>query len=218
MNHSNEEPEVRGVALDQDQAQLTVTNIPDKPGSAAAICRALAEHGISLDTIVQSERERSTSHGPCRDIAFTLPKDDRDKAQTALKQLLKQWEGAEIQEGPSICRVSAVGAGMPTTAGTAAKCSEFADAGVNIEMIATSEIRISCVVKEEKASSHLEQYMGNSTLAANEEKSVKQHSTRQLSEILTSKIEIDTFWLELSVTGPRNNFRVSRTKTSMLLG
>ena len=147
--HSNAEPEVRGVALDRDQAQLTVTNIPDQPGSAAALCRALAESGLSLDTIVQSERERITSHGPCRDIAFTLPKDDRDKARTALKQLLKQWEGAELEEGPSICRVSAVGAGMPTTAGTAAKMFRaLSNASVNIEMIATSEIRISCVVNE----------------------------------------------------------------------
>ena len=126
-----------------------MTNIPDQPGSAAALCRALAESSLSLDTIVQSERERITSHGPCRDIAFTLPKNDRDKARAALKQLLKQWEGAELEEGPSICRVSAVGAGMPTTAGTAAKMFRaLSNASVNIEMIATSEIRISCVVNE----------------------------------------------------------------------
>jgi aspartate kinase len=143
------EPEVRGVALDNDQAQLTVTNVPDRPGSAAALCRALADGGLSLDTIVQSERRREGSQGPCRDIAFTLPRDDRNRASAALRGLLQQWQDASLNEGMAIARVSAVGAGMPCTAGTAARMFRaLADAGVNIEMIATSEIRISCVVAE----------------------------------------------------------------------
>jgi len=143
------EPEVRGVALDNDQAQLTVSDVPDRPGSAAALCRALAEAGLSLDTIVQSERRRQTSSGPCRDIAFTLPRDDRSRARAALDPLLKQWGNAQLQEGIAIARVSAVGAGMPSTAGTAARMfRSLAEADINIEMIATSEIRISCVVAE----------------------------------------------------------------------
>lgn len=143
------EPEVRGVALDNDQAQLTVTDVPDRPGSAAALCRALAEAGLSLDTIVQSERRRESSGGPCRDIAFTLPRDDRSRARAALAPLLKQWGNAQLQEGIAIARVSAVGAGMPSTAGTAARMfRSLAQEGINIEMIATSEIRISCVVAE----------------------------------------------------------------------
>lgn len=143
------EPEVRGVALDRDQAQLTVTSLPDRPGSAAALCRALADGGISLDTIVQSERQRQSDLGLTRDIAFTLPRDDLNKASEALRLLLRQWPGAELIEGQAIVRVSAVGAGMPSTPGSAAKMFRaLADAGINIEMIATSEIRITCVVAE----------------------------------------------------------------------
>ncbi len=144
-----DQPEVRGVALDVNQVQLAVSHVPDQPGSAAALCRALADAGLSLDTIVQSERQSESAMGSCRDIAFTLPKDDHQRALQALGQLIRQWPNAEIITGPAIARVSAVGAGMPATAGTAAKLFRaLADAQINIEMIATSEIRISCVVAE----------------------------------------------------------------------
>ena len=140
------EPEVRGVALDRDQAQVSVRNVPDKPGTAGALCNALADAGISLDAIVQSERQHSDGS---RDISFTLKRDDRSAADRALSTLLAQWPGAVLEDGPAIARVSAVGAGMPATAGTAGRMFRYlADAGVNIEMIATSEIRTSCVVAE----------------------------------------------------------------------
>ncbi|MDP6833858.1 MAG: aspartate kinase [Prochlorococcaceae cyanobacterium ETNP1_MAG_9] len=138
------QPEVRGVALDPDQAQLSVTGVPDKPGTAAALCSALAEAGISLDGIVQSERQQKDGS---RDISFTLKKNDRQQADNALAPLLAKWPGAALKEGPAITRVSAVGAGMPATAGTAARMFRaLADAKINIAMIATSEIRTSCVV------------------------------------------------------------------------
>ena len=138
------EPEVRGVALDRDQAQASVRHVPNKPGTAAALCSALADAGISLDSIVQSERQ----HGDgSRDITFTLRRDDRARAEQALAPLLSQWPGARLEDGPAIARVSAVGAGMPATAGTAGRMFRaLADAGLNIELIATSEIRTSCVV------------------------------------------------------------------------
>ena len=140
------EPEVRGVALDRDQAQVSVRNVPDKPGTAGALCNALADAGISLDAIVQSERQHADGS---RDISFTLKRDDRSAADRALSTLLAQWPGAVLEDGPAIARVSAVGAGMPATAGTAGRMFRYlADAGVNIEMIATSEIRTSCVVAE----------------------------------------------------------------------
>jgi aspartate kinase len=143
------DPAVRGVALDPDQAQVAVRQVPDRPGTAAAICRALADSGISLDAIVQSER----THGPMgqlsRDMSFTLRKGDLLQAERALAPLLKQWPGARFEQGPAIARVSAVGAGMPCTPGTAARMfRSLADAGINIELIATSEIRTSCVVAE----------------------------------------------------------------------
>lgn len=140
------EPEVRGVALDQDQAQLTVRGVPNRPGTAAALCSAMAEAGISLDAIVQSERQHENGS---RDISFTLKRDDRKRADQALSPLLSKWPGAKLEEGPAIARVSAVGAGMPATAGTAGRMFRaLADADINIAMIATSEIRTSCVVAE----------------------------------------------------------------------
>ena len=144
---SSDEPEVRGVALDRDQAQLSVRHVPDRPGTAAALCSALAERGISLDAIVQSERQ----HGDgTRDISFILRKEDRSRADVALAPLLAQWPGAALEDGEAIARVSAVGAGMPATPGTAGRMFRaLADAGINIALIATSEIRTSCVVSEQ---------------------------------------------------------------------
>ena len=143
------EPEVRGVALDRDQAQVAVRRIPDKPGTAAAVCRVLADAGISLDAIVQSERSHGDGEQQSRDMGFCLKRDDLERARSVLQPLLNQWPGASFEEGIAIARVSAVGAGMPCTAGTAARMfRSLAEAGVNIEMIATSEIRTSCVVPE----------------------------------------------------------------------
>ena len=145
-------PAVRGVALDLNQVQVTVKGVPDRPGMAAAICRSLADAGISLDAIVQSERQRPAAAGEAtnsRDMSFILRRGDRPGAEVALTALLKQWPGASFEEGSAIARVSAVGAGMATTAGTAARMFRaISDAAINIEMIATSEIRTSCVVAE----------------------------------------------------------------------
>ena len=142
-------PAVRGVALDRDQAQVAVRRVPDRPGTAAAVCRALADAGISLDAIVQSERTHGEGDQLSRDMSFTLKRDERARAEQALSHLLRQWPGAHFEEGPAIARVSAVGAGMPCTPGTAARMFRcLADASINIELIATSEIRTSCVVAE----------------------------------------------------------------------
>jgi aspartate kinase len=142
-------PAVRGVALDRDQVQVAVRGVPDRPGAAATICRALADAGISLDAIVQSERTHGVAPQLARDMSFTLKRDDRPAAERALMGVLAGWPGASFEEGPAIARVSAVGAGMACTAGTAARMfRSLADAGINIELIATSEIRTSCVVAE----------------------------------------------------------------------
>ena len=142
-------PAVRGVALDRDQVQVVVRGVPDRPGAAAAICRALADAGISLDAIVQSERTHGAPPELSRDMTFTLRRDDRPAAEQALIPVLAGWPGARFEEGAAIARVSAVGAGMACTAGTAARMfRSLAAAGINIELIATSEIRTSCVVAE----------------------------------------------------------------------
>ncbi|MCT0248663.1 aspartate kinase [Synechococcus sp. CS-205] len=143
------DPAVRGVALDRDQAQVVVRQVPDRPGTAAAVCRALADAGISLDTIVQSERTHGSGPQLSRDMSFTLRREDLTRARGALQAVLAPWAEARFEEGLAIARVSAVGAGMPCTPGTAARMFRaLAEAGVNIEMIATSEIRTSCVVAE----------------------------------------------------------------------
>ena len=142
---------VRGVALDRDQAQVAVRRVPDRPGAAATICRALADAGISPHAIVQSERTHGSGDATSRDITFALPRDDRAAAERALQPVLRQWPGAGFEEGPAIAMVSAVGAGMACTAGTAARMFRcLANQGINIELIATSEIRTSCVVAEEQ--------------------------------------------------------------------
>ena len=142
-----DEPEVRGVALDRDQVQLSVRHVPDRPGTAAALCSSLADNSISIDAIVQSERQHTDGS---RDISFILRKDDRARADVALAPLLAQWPGAALEDGDAIARVSAVGAGMRTTPGTAGRMFRaLADAQINIGLIATSEIRTSCVVAEE---------------------------------------------------------------------
>ena len=141
------EPEVRGVALDRDQVQLSVRHVPDRPGTAAALCSSLADNCISIDAIVQSERQHADDS---RDISFILRKEDRARADVALAPLLAQWPGAALEDGDAIARVSAVGAGMRATAGTAGRMFRaLADAQINIGLIATSEIRTSCVVAEE---------------------------------------------------------------------
>jgi aspartate kinase len=140
---------VRGVALDRDQIQVTVRHVPDQPGSAAAVCRTLAEAAISLDAIVQSERTHTMGQQLSRDMSFVLKREDLSRAEDALAPLLLQWPEACVEEGSAIARVSAVGAGMPSTPGTAARMFRaIAEAGINIELIATSELRTRCVVPE----------------------------------------------------------------------
>ncbi len=143
---SNNEPEVRGIALDKDQIQISVKNVPDKPGTASTICSTLAEKNISLDTIVQSERKHNDK---TKDISFTLKKNDRSDAKYALQELITNWKGSKLEEGESIVRISAVGSGMPFTKGTAGKIFRaLANQKINIEMIATSEIRTTCIISE----------------------------------------------------------------------
>ena len=142
-------PAGRGVALERDQIQVTVRHVPDQPGSAAAVCRTLAEAAIGLDAIMQSERTHTMGQQLSRDMSFVLKREDLSRAEEALAPLLLQWPEACVEEGSAIARISAVGAGMPYTPGTAARMFRaIAAADINIELIATSEIRTSCVVPE----------------------------------------------------------------------
>tara|TARA_B100000886_G_scaffold334692_1_gene290610 strand:- start:126 stop:1760 length:1635 start_codon:yes stop_codon:yes gene_type:complete len=139
-------PEVRGIALDKNQVQVSFRQVPDKPGVAASICLALAENNLIFDTIVQSERISSLK---TKDISFTMNKQDRVKANVIFNSLTNNLPGSFIEDGPAIAKVSSVGAGMAFKVGTAGKIFRaLANRDINIEMIATSEIRTSCIVME----------------------------------------------------------------------
>jgi aspartate kinase len=144
-------PPVRGVALDSNQARLAIRYVPDLPGMAAKIFGLLAEKNISVDMIIQSQRCRIIDDVPTRDIAFTVAQADADLAYTALTELAKTIGCGEVSLDKAIAKVSIVGAGMVGQPGVAAKFFEaLAKKQINIQMITTSEIKISCVVAEEE--------------------------------------------------------------------
>ncbi|MBW9207451.1 aspartate kinase [Mumia sp. zg.B53] len=139
---------ISGVAHDRSEAKITVVGVPDKVGEAARIFEVLAEAQINLDMIVQNVSAASTG---LTDISFTLPRADGQTAMTALARLKDEVGYAQLQYDDGVGKISLVGAGMRTNPGISARFFKaIADAGVNIEMISTSEIRISVVVNEQQ--------------------------------------------------------------------
>ncbi|MDQ6642677.1 MAG: aspartate kinase [Actinomycetota bacterium] len=137
---------IAGVAHDRSEAKITVVGVPDKVGEAARIFEALAGAQINLDMIVQNVSAAATS---LTDISFTLPRSDGQTAMQALSALQGEVGFASLLYDDQIGKVSLIGAGMRSHPGVTAKFfSALAAAGVNIEMISTSEIRISVVVDE----------------------------------------------------------------------
>lgn len=144
-------PPVRGVALDLNQARLAIRQVPDRPGMAAQLFGILAKHNISVDMIIQSQRCRIIDGVPRRDIAFTVPRIDGETAQQLLTQVAEQLGWGDVVLDSAIAKVSIVGAGMVGQPGVAAKMFDaLAKHQINIQMIATSEIKISCVVSQEQ--------------------------------------------------------------------
>ncbi|GAA3789179.1 aspartate kinase [Sphaerisporangium flaviroseum] len=142
-----EQPIISGVAHDRSEAKITVVGVPDKVGEAAAIFKTLAAAEVNIDMIVQNISAAATGR---TDISFTLPSDDGAVAVTALKRIQEQIGFEKILFDDQIGKVSLVGAGMRSHPGVTAKFfGALADAGVNIEMISTSEIRISVIVGQE---------------------------------------------------------------------
>jgi aspartate kinase len=147
---SNPQSPVRGVALDRNQARLAIRHVPDRPGMAAQIFGLLAEKNISVDMIIQSQRCRVVDGIPTRDIAFTVSQADAEDAQKAFQEAAPILGCGEILLDPNIAKVSIVGAGMVGQPGVAARMFEaLAQHKINIQMITTSEIKISCVVAKE---------------------------------------------------------------------
>jgi len=140
-------PPVRGVALDAKQARLAIRDVPDRPGMAAAIFQSLADAGISVDMIIQSQRSRSLAGVMSRDIAFTVAAADADRAEVLLRGLQAKLGYTDVLVDREIAKVSIVGVGMIHRPGIAARMfAALAHENINIQMIATSEIRVSCVV------------------------------------------------------------------------
>ncbi|MCG6137244.1 MAG: aspartate kinase [Nostoc sp. LLA-1] len=142
---------VRGVALDMNQARLAIRQVPDRPGMAARLFGLLAQHNVSVDMIIQSQRCRIVDGIPRRDIAFTVSRIDGESTQKMLTQVASELGWGEVVLDNAIAKVSIVGAGMVGQPGVAAKMFEaLAHNQINIQMIATSEIKISCVVAQEQ--------------------------------------------------------------------
>ncbi|MBK4729204.1 aspartate kinase [Oxynema sp. CENA135] len=140
-------PPVRGVALDRNQARLAIRHVPDRPGMAAKLFGLLAEKNISVDTIIQSQRCRIVNGIPTRDIAFTVNENDAKDARETLTPLVRELGCGEIVVDEAIAKVSVVGSGMEHHPGVAARMFEALSAHqINIQMITTSEIKISCVI------------------------------------------------------------------------
>jgi aspartate kinase len=136
---------VSGVVGDDSEAKVTITGVPDRPGVAATLFRGLADAGINVDMIVQNVSE----HG-ITDISFTVPKDDLDQGMLLTQALSSSIGATGVSSDATVAKVSLVGAGMKSNPGVAATVFEtLSDSGINIEMISTSAIRISCVVAGE---------------------------------------------------------------------
>ena len=139
---SVEDPIISAVTHDVSEAKVTVFGVPDRPGISAALFEPLADANVNVDMIVQN-----TSKEGHTDISFTVPKADMGVAEKIVAQVAATIGAAGVSHDDSIAKVSLVGAGMKTSPGIAAKMFRvLADNGVNIEMISTSTIRISCVV------------------------------------------------------------------------
>ncbi|NER80553.1 MAG: aspartate kinase [Leptolyngbya sp. SIO1D8] len=143
-------PEVCGAALDQKQAQIAIRHVPDQPGMAARLFQLLAEAGVSVDMIIQSQRCRLVDGRTTRDIAFTVTRSEAAHAKTVVDNASAELGCGEVLVDDAIAKVSVVGMGMINTSGVAARMFEaLSKQAINIQMIATSEIKISCLVAEE---------------------------------------------------------------------
>ena len=138
---------VRGIAADKDQAKIIVSNILDKPGSAAKVFRALANANIIVDMIIQNVGRHGIAN-----LTFTVPQADTTRAVTALEPVLDEIGGGQVAVHEHIAKLSVVGVGMKTHSGVAATLFQaLADVGINIDLISTSEIKISVVVDLDRA-------------------------------------------------------------------
>jgi aspartate kinase len=136
---------VRGLAHDRNVAKITLVEVPDTPGVAARVFGPLADAGVNVDMIVQN-----IGHGGSTDLSFTIPRVELAKTKRILEPVARELGFRELTTDSSVAKVSIVGAGIQNAPGYAARMfGTLADAGVNIEMISTSEIRITTIIAED---------------------------------------------------------------------
>lgn len=141
---SMEDVVVRGISLNKNEAKITICDVPDRPGIAAKIFKKIADNNINVDMIVQN-----VSHTRRTDISFTVPKIEISKAIKITKKIANRIGCGEVIEDQNIARISIIGVGMKSHPGVAAKMFEIlAKKKINIEMISTSEISISCIINK----------------------------------------------------------------------
>ena len=144
-------PVVRGAALDTQQAQIAIRHVPDRPGMAARIFQLLATHGVSVDMIIQSQRCRLVRGQATRDIAFTVAQADAPTAKAVVEAAAAELDLGDVAVDDAVAKISVVGTGMIYAPGVAARMFKaLSEQGINLKMIATSEIKISCVVAEDE--------------------------------------------------------------------
>ena len=142
-----EHPLITAVTHSTEEARITLLGVPDKPGAAAAIFGALARAGCNVDTIIQNE---PLGEGRQAEVSFTIASEDLRAAEASLEPVVSRLGIAHLTKDPSIGKVSIVGAGMRSHPGVAAKVFEtLAEQDINIEMISTSPIKISCIIRSE---------------------------------------------------------------------
>jgi aspartate kinase len=142
--HVEQRNKVRGLAHDRNVAKVTLLAVPDRPGIARSVFEPLAEAGINVDMIVQN-----VGHDGATDLSFTVPRVELARAERVLGDLVADLGARGMTSDPTVAKVSIVGAGLHNAPGYAARMfGVLADAGVNIEMISTSEVRITCVIDE----------------------------------------------------------------------
>ena len=138
---------ISGVTLNKNEAKITVCDVPDKPGIAARMFREISKSGVNVDTIVQN-----VSRTGATDVSFTVPVSEVHKTKKIMEEFTQKVGGGRVSEDKEIARVSIVGVGMKTHPGVAAKMFEaLAEKKINIGMITTSEISISCIIEKKCA-------------------------------------------------------------------
>ena len=142
---SLEDTLISGVAIDKNQVRVSVTELPDRPGAAAAVFKVMAEAGVVVDMIVQNVARNGKAN-----LTFTVPSEDAFRAEKALREHLKEGAGGKLGRSTNIAKVSVVGVGMRSHSGVASTFFEaLANAGINMLRISTSEIKISVAVSPE---------------------------------------------------------------------